>query len=233
MRLLPLLALAACGSNSPSPGVPTNAAPPPTAARASTPYDAATLIVRGRLDAYGGEAFVVVERIYKGATSEAVHLVRTSPPPADTDVARGPARIYFLAPTSTPDTFAPIAADPKSLTLDPAREPDVIAALATIPATSPASTWAADLATFRSMEGAPWTPAQTSAIAAGGRLFANIAFAGMPRATIERSLGKPASITTSDREYWSYYRHTGEAGMIRVFGFEHDRVVTLDIFRTQ
>jgi len=225
MRWLALLALTACGGSSRPPTAVTNS----TAARvAADPYAHATLVVRGRLHVDLDVPVLDVDRIYKGGCTAGL-LLDPENLPKDTH-GQSIDGIYLLAKASEPDRWHVIAADPPTLALPSTREPEVITALASITAPEPSPTYAPDFATFRSMYGQPWSPAQMPAMEAGVRIFDHVAFIGMKPDAVERLLGKPDSI---EDDSWNYTRHMGEVGVVRRFGLKYGRVVTIDIIRTQ
>jgi hypothetical protein len=178
--------------------------------------------VLARKQVHNYTSSLAVDEIYKGACDTDFVLVDPGPMKADTNGPGTPA-IYFLAEN---DGHAYSEVEPP---VPASSERDVIASLASVTAGDPAPERSNDLATFRSMANAPWTPAQRDAIVAARGIFAVVSFIGMTPDRVEKALGAPARKGTT----WSYARHDGEAGVMRDLRFENGRVVSVRINRTQ
>ena len=182
-----------------------------------SPTEQATLIVRGTAVVTPGypDASIVVTTVLKGAAAWGVRLDGAQ---GLTDQAEA---IYYLVPGRA-DHWRVAVADPVD------REDAIIGELAGVRAPEPPASLTTSLATFR--EAPAWQEHNEPAMRAARDILATSSFIGMTRARVEAALG-PGERFEEGRLY--YMRHNGEIGASFAFRIAGDRVVAVELYRTQ
>jgi hypothetical protein len=188
----------------------------------------ADAIVRGRAevaatrDAHIGT--IHVEAILRGAVPTNVSFI-SAPVPYDDEAA-----IFLLHREA--DHWRVI--DQGKLGIDLVQEPAIRARVGC----SSRAVWenavqahATDLEVFRRGAGKRWTPSEASAVRAAAAVFADIPWIGIAASEVEAKLG-PADEKRVDGS-WSYVRHQGEVGVIRLLRFANGRVSVVEVVATQ
>ena len=75
--------------------------------------------------------------------------------------------------------------------------------------------------------------ADRASIEAAGRIFDHTVLVGLTPAAVTALLGPPDERTGTSEPRWSYIRHSGVGGVIRVLRIVDNRVVAVEIQRTQ
>lgn len=215
------VALVACGHPSPPSRPVANTTTTRVTAARPTLAERATLVVIGRVSSYADVpvASIDVSRELKGAAGYGVTLDTKA------GITDGDEGIFYLVKSpSSPDRWTPLAPKPEPSS----REEAVIGELSGVDASPPPASLAADFATFRAAPA--WGNGNNVGIEPAVKILTNWSMIGSSPAQIKAALGEPHTV---EGDRWHYMRHNGESGAIFWLRFEHERVVVVDIGRTQ